>query len=68
MGILSSTVGSPQYVSTSSDPASFNKPPSEIDAAIAQIASYGGAISALLLLLLIIRASTKFIQAVKKDD
>jgi hypothetical protein len=38
------------------------------DSLTAQIASYGGAIGSLLLFLLIIRAATKFVQEVKKDD
>jgi O-antigen ligase len=39
-----------------------------IDPSILQIVSYGGAIGALIMLLLIIRAMTKFVQEVKKDD
>jgi hypothetical protein len=39
-----------------------------VDPSILQIASYGGAIGALFLLLLIIRSATKFVQEVKKDD
>jgi O-antigen ligase len=39
-----------------------------VDPSILQIASYGGAIGALFILLLIIQAITKFVKEVKKGD
>jgi hypothetical protein len=39
-----------------------------IDPSVLQLASYGGALGALLLLLFIIRSTTKLVQEVKKDN
>jgi O-antigen ligase len=48
--------------------AGTNQPQFSIDPTIIQVVSYGGALGALLMLLLIIRAITNFVKEVKKDD
>jgi hypothetical protein len=55
-------------IGTISVPGNPQTPAATIDPAVAQIASYGGAIGALFLLLLIIRAATKFVREVKGND